>query len=720
MNTLARYTLVVTKDKSGTDNAQVPADATVDFYKQGATVTTGVTVPDGGTGVTITVRSSVRIVAGDTLRKGLNASPTVTVVSVTPTTVVVNSDSNGAMVLVAGDRLMVTTARPAVYKESTGIDSYPSSQVVTDATTGVLLPAYLKEPFFDAAVSGTGVAGRLLSDQPGGVVHAIYDVRDYSSVQAALDVMAARGPGGVLLLPAGTLNEFTTPAFTGIVVRSPGVTIKSEGQATLKLQGAGYNNTDLIRLEAGSFSLEDVALLGPNTVGTGVGIRDIGKTPGSMPADRAIVGHSFRRVAILSTASWGIELLPSVNQQNPNGGIWDIELTNVSIYDAKSGGSFKAGLTGESCVQITCINCDFNGPGFDTYGTGMSRGAVYLENATNIAFYNCFFQPQNFSTAVSIFRGNNIHIQDAHFESGLSLGDQEKWWITTAGGVTRLIIDCCHVSSGAHTQVGPRLLKTDPNGQLQDAVMRDCSIGHLEASLSTDDIVLGNSNDGILLMNNRVFNLNSGVARELAYTDLPAVGLVLGQAPFWQQRIPGVSSSSVVTRPTDGTMIWDSTAHKLMVYENGVWRTVQTLPGLLLLTKSADQSTVGAADVADLTVALSASEVIHFHAYLIASTTQTGTGIQMAVNGPGGIPANGVDATIIGWNNAGIVNTGVNAPESYQTNASSAGARRVFEIYGRLINGLTAGTFALRFKSETTTAVTVHRGSWMQYFKGAN
>ena len=97
------------------------------------------------------------------------------------------------MVLAVGDRLVVTTNRPAVYKESTGVDAYPTSQVTTDGSNGVLNPTYLKEPFFDAQITGTGVSARMVTDQPAGIVHAIYDVRDFSSVQAALDVMAAKG-----------------------------------------------------------------------------------------------------------------------------------------------------------------------------------------------------------------------------------------------------------------------------------------------------------------------------------------------------------------------------------------------------------------------------------------------------------------------------------------------------------------------------------------------
>ena len=719
MPNLARYNLVVTKDKSGSDNAQVPAAATVDYYKQGATVAVGTTVPNGATGVSITVRNTGRISAGDVLRNNLTGFPTVLVTSVTnPTTLVVNSSGNGAFTVVLGDRLVVTNNRPTPYKESTGVDAYGGFQSSTNATTGVLDPTYLKEPFFDAQVTGSGVANRLLTDQVGGIEHAIYDARDYASVQAALDVIAATGQGATLLLPPGLLNEFTIPAFTGVVVRSPNVTIRGERTSTLALAGAGYNNTDMIRIESGGFNLEDVDLLGPGIAGSGVAIRDIGKTPSG--TNRAIVGHSFRRVGIHGTPSWGIELVPTTG----TGGIWDIDFIDVTVYDALSGGSLKVGDPAESTVQISCLNCDFNGPGYGTYGTGgaMTRGAVHLINATSVAFYNTFFQPQNFSTSLSIDAGNNIHVQDAHFESGTTLGDVSQYWITTAGLVQRLVVESCSWHNAAHTG-GPRLLKTDANGSMLDAVIRDCTLNHHEAVLSTDDIVLGNTSDGILLSNNRLMDFFSGVQREITYSPLAQAGvaLVMGQAPAWQLRIPGISGTNVVTRPTDGAMIYDSTAHKLTLYESTVWKPVTT--GFQVLAKSADQSnsTTSGNDISDLTVALAANEVIHFHAYLVASANAATTGIQLAVNGPAS-PSQ-VDATVTGWTApATLVTTGVNAYETYQANTASAGAtRRVFEIIGRVINGGTAGTFALRFKSEVTlNAVTVHRGSWLQYFKGTN
>ena len=137
------------------------------------------------------------------------------------------------------------------------------------------------------------------------------------------------------------------------------------------------------------------------------------------------------------------------------------------------------------------------------------------------------------------------------------------------------------------------------------------------------------------------------------------------------------------------------------------------------LVKEADQSTdsVTQVDVGDLTVRVGANQILHFHGWLICSAAATTTGIQLGINGPaGGVQ---VDGTIIGWTDVTTRATdGVSAYETFQANLSSPGTtRRIFEIVGRIINGPTRGTVALRVRSEVAgSAVTVHQGSWLEIF----
>lgn len=140
---------------------------------------------------------------------------------------------------------------------------------------------------------------------------------------------------------------------------------------------------------------------------------------------------------------------------------------------------------------------------------------------------------------------------------------------------------------------------------------------------------------------------------------------------------------------------------------------------LQTLTKTADQSmsSTTQVDITDLLVRIGPNQILHFHAYLICSAAAVTTGIQLGINGPAS-PTQ-VEATIIGWTDATTRATdGVSAYETFQANLSSAGAtRRVFEIVGRIINGTTRGTFALRVRSEIgASAVSVLKSSWVDVF----
>lgn len=142
------------------------------------------------------------------------------------------------------------------------------------------------------------------------------------------------------------------------------------------------------------------------------------------------------------------------------------------------------------------------------------------------------------------------------------------------------------------------------------------------------------------------------------------------------------------------------------------------------IAKTSDQtmnSNTTPADISDLTVSIAANEVIHFHAYLINSSSATFIGVQFSINGPSS-PTQ-VTALIRNWQGANNQTlTNINAYETYTSEANSAGTtRQVTEIVGVVINGSNAGTFALRVRSEVDgNDVTVYRGSYMNYWIGSN
>ncbi len=136
------------------------------------------------------------------------------------------------------------------------------------------------------------------------------------------------------------------------------------------------------------------------------------------------------------------------------------------------------------------------------------------------------------------------------------------------------------------------------------------------------------------------------------------------------------------------------------------------------LRKTADQSnsTVNAADVSGLTVALAASQVIRFEAMLFMSSAATTTGIQLGVNGP--TSPTEVFAEIVTWSTTTArADTFVTAFESFSADTASQGnVIRLCKITGYVRNGSNTGTFALRFRSEVgSSAVVVENGSWLDY-----
>lgn len=71
---LPRFEMTVLRGRSPTDNRQVPAAATLEFYRQGATVVSDVTIQPGVPPGIVPVLYSGQIEIGDTLRVGTSAT----------------------------------------------------------------------------------------------------------------------------------------------------------------------------------------------------------------------------------------------------------------------------------------------------------------------------------------------------------------------------------------------------------------------------------------------------------------------------------------------------------------------------------------------------------------------------------------------------------------------------------------------------------------------
>jgi hypothetical protein len=226
---LKRYEFTALKDKSGTDKAQVPTAATIDFYRQGASIP-----PGCGFSFTqvleeaemVRVDDPGDIQSGDTLavfHGGLSTNQlTVDSLAFDEQTgrmqLMVFND--GPISAIPGDRLIVWNDRPQCFADPIGTGSGTSS-ICSD-----LYPA-----------------------TQGGFDHPII-IADHG-LQAAVDFCPA---GGTVFIPRG---EYTVPS-GGLVINKP-LILRGEPGTTL-FAHACYTDEAVIRIVPGGNQLRNIQI----------------------------------------------------------------------------------------------------------------------------------------------------------------------------------------------------------------------------------------------------------------------------------------------------------------------------------------------------------------------------------------------------------------------------------------------------------------------------
>jgi hypothetical protein len=115
-------------------------------------------------------------------------------------------------------------------------------------------------------------------------------------------------------------------------------------------------------------------------------------------------------------------------------------------------------------------------------------------------------------------------------------------------------------------------------------------------------------------------------------------------------------------------------------------------------------------DITDLTFAIDANEVFVFTAYLFVNTG--GGGIKTAVNGPAGLSRLRAGCPSLDYPYA-------SAYDSNITFTAAVSFLGFLQISGFVVNGVNAGTFAMRFaqNSSNITGCTIEQRSWLEYRK---
>lgn len=186
--TLKRFDVNVYRDYDATDDTQVPAAATIDFYAQGATlnVSNDLVNIQNGEEVEVSVwhpgslgapvvdpnitdghhRVQIGVASADVFEV-LDVAPSVT----GATAVVKLKNTSGHAVTIAKDaRLVRITDRPEVYDDPVGLESTGLTSRSTDAATG-RARCYLREYRYDYIVTITLTSEqRLFVDADGSFV----------------------------------------------------------------------------------------------------------------------------------------------------------------------------------------------------------------------------------------------------------------------------------------------------------------------------------------------------------------------------------------------------------------------------------------------------------------------------------------------------------------------------------------------------------------------
>ncbi len=284
------------------------------------------------------------------------------------------------------------------------------------------------------------------------------------------------------------------------------------------------------------------------------------------------------------------------------------------------------------------------------------------------------------SNAVLVFRNNTAVVASENSTATASVTTSSA---TSGGLFIKGVAGQTASYFGILNSTGTRLFSVDVTGRLE----------------TSGDVSLGGG----------IFLVDSGGNQVKIGTSLPdAVGTVL---ILDNKNTSGDPTGSSATR---GAMYYNSNLAKFRCFEGFQWKDCITpSPPLYKAAFDFTNNTTAASNVSGLTWPVAANTDYVFSCTIIASSAATTTGIQMAVNGPA------TPTQVTTYINIPITATSTPVPstqtafETYQANTAAVTTRVVGKIKGVARIGATAGTMAIRLKSEVATStVTVHRGSF--------
>lgn len=468
---LRKFSTTVIKDKSATDQAQIPATVDIDVHKRGATVSSGATIISSGGTAAVSVYDVGSLAVSSTLKVGTDATSNLTVTGIaSATSITVRNDGASDVALVQYSRLVVTSARPTLYHDTTGAAVLDASGHTTTDARGYV-EFYTNELMFDY-IATTGSTSALYIDAESGqsaMQRGWYNVNEFISVQAAIDAVPS---GATIFFPAGT---YTPPSTAGWILTKP-VTIMGDGEFyvyTLPTIGTIFRpfnadvNSCVFTMQSDNTHIKNCGIGNqglPASTGTGDGIR-IGN------AARDQFGCSIENVNIINMGRHGINMVNAaafdtaigsevapgqfacnllrLHQVSVNGcrgvGIRLAAGASINLQNVWSVGNRLEGFRIKNCPTCTMINCATQDCGDDLPAANwraqfsISTCHAFSMTGTNIEHF--YDGPNNFNAlTIENCNGGSINGLDILNPDSLGLGAAVAIGITMHSGTKGVTI----------------------------------------------------------------------------------------------------------------------------------------------------------------------------------------------------------------------------------------------------------------------------------------
>jgi len=299
-----RFDFTVLKNKSSTDNTQVPAAGTFTFYRQGATVkaTTTLHPADPPPLRNLTVDDIGLIETGDWIAIGANG-PTFEVTSlIDRNKVQIRFTDTNPLTIPAYTRLFAPSVQ--AHRDARGLQPL-TPPYTNDSATG-RFGCYVGAARFDFTVSGTGYTTRTYIDYDGGPAVGALGwllARDFTSLEAAIAACPEHQESTIVLEPTLYLLSETLVLPVSKRIRLLG------GGRDLSVLKCSNKDQPAVWIKGSWSSLEQLSIYGTGQAGEGAGVV-IGRLAADQPTPPKVMERvSLRDVHINGSPSWGIDIL---------------------------------------------------------------------------------------------------------------------------------------------------------------------------------------------------------------------------------------------------------------------------------------------------------------------------------------------------------------------------------------------------------------------------